>query len=182
MTTPADLLNDLMARVRRDLYAGRPDTAWFKQQETVRQALTLLARDLDRDQVPLPLARYRAIYDQIITGIVQHGHLAQVKYPCAYLLHVVQKHLQHHGDTYYEEGKSLRNSLDLVVHRAAAKAARRAAAPDPTVEVLAQVHAAITTRRRRPKPPAPTLQPDLFGAAKCRETLVNSLPPWDARS
>jgi hypothetical protein len=150
MSAQADLIAELMARVRRTLFKGR-EAEWFPAQEMVKKALTLPARHLRDQGVPFPIARYRQVLELILGTIEREGDIARLVYPAGYLFGCVQKHLQHHGHHYYEEGKSLRNSLDHLLVRTEAKAAARQAAEDNTVAILAATHDAIQVGRRKPK-------------------------------
>lgn len=169
MKAPDILIAELMQRVRRDLYKGRPDKAWFQQQDTVKKALTFPAAWLEERKVPLSSERYLQILNGIINLMLAKGNLAAVKYPSAYLLDVIQKHMAHHGDTYYQEGKSCRNrvTLDMAVIEKAVAARRASALPDRTVEVLSGVHATLALGKRKStiKAAATPAQPDLFNGS-----------------
>lgn len=180
MKTPAAVLEDLMKQVRETFYAKLPPRSWFTQQERVKAALTLPAKWLDERKVELPAERYEAILRGILATICAHGRRDVGAYPCAYLWSCVEAHLRHHGDKYYEEGKSVRNAAD----RALAIVEKTKRGADGTVPILAQVHQAVTAGRRKSKSKAVAgpVQPDFFGTqdgvqiAKVREETSLTTP------
>jgi hypothetical protein len=172
MIAPNALIAELMQRVRLDLYRGRPDKQWYQQQDTVKKALTWPAAWLEQRKVPMSPERYRAILGGILDTMGANGKLTAVTYPGAYLLHVVQQHMEHHGDTYYQECKGARNRVTLemaAVEKAVAD--RRSSPAADIIAPFAQVHAALAIGKSkgRPKAAAASLQPDLFARAKPRQ-------------
>jgi len=149
-----------MARVRRDLFIGKPDKTWYSQQQLVKKALLYPAAWLKRREVEIPAERYQAILEGILDTIKAKGNLDQVHYISRYLFHCVQQHIAHHGDTYYEEGKAIRNRVSLVM----TSVERAHAGADGTVPVLDQAYNVLQLGRRKPKskPLAEPLQPGLF--------------------
>jgi len=146
MTAPARLIAELMLRVRRDLYAHLPDATWHKQKAMVRRALTYPASWISQRAVEVSAARYRAILEGIITGIVTNGQFRDVTFLSRYFYTCVQRHMEHHGDTYYREGVSIRNNLTLAMTQL--EKAQRGA--DSTIPVLAQVHAILVAQVKPP--------------------------------
>jgi hypothetical protein len=168
MKAPDELIADLMRRSRAVLYNGKPEKAWYQQQDTVKKALTFPAAWLEERKVPMTASRYGEIMGGILNTMVKHGQLQSVAYPGAYLLHVVQQHMAHHGDKYYEECKSNRHSLSLNLASIEKAIAARQAVPNADVIApFAQAHAVLQTGKRKPKikAVATPLQPDLFGTA-----------------
>jgi hypothetical protein len=160
MKPPADFFQELLAKVRRDLYKGESDKTWFAQQKMIKKALLHPAACLHKHRVELPAARYQAILEDIINTIVRNGHLDRVGYMARYFLHCVQQHMLHHGDRYYAEGKAIRNRVDLVM----SSVERAARGADSTVPILAQADQLLHLGKRKAKlkPIAPELTPDLF--------------------
>jgi hypothetical protein len=75
LKAPDELIRDLMARVRRDFYQGKPDKAWFAQQQLVKKALLYPARWLKEKAVEIPAERYEAIVvDILATARRSWGH------------------------------------------------------------------------------------------------------------
>jgi hypothetical protein len=168
LKAPETVIEELLKKARAVLYRGQPDRAWFTQQVRVKAALTLPAAWLQERQVEIPAARYQAILEGILDTIRANGREHLGPYPCAYFHHCVESHLAHHGDKYYAEGKGIRNRVQLFM--SSVEKARIGA--DSTVPILAGVHAALDTgKRRKSKAPAPALQPDLFASAKPRKQI-----------
>jgi hypothetical protein len=165
MIYPDDLIAGLMERVRRDLYSNRPD--WFVQQAMIKRALTYPAAWLGKKHVEIPAARYKAILEEIISGIVREGQLEKVTYLSRYFYTCVQRHMDHHGDDYYREGVSVRNNVTIAMSQL--EKAQRGA--DSTIPVLAQVHATLVAGVKPPKHMRPSKdpqQPDLFAPKRRR--------------
>lgn len=163
MIAPEALIADLMKEVRTKLFAGRSDKEWFAQQELVKKALTYPAHWLEERKVPLASKRYAEIMTTIIGAAAAYGDLGKVTYVSRYLLTCVQRHMAHHGDEYYQEGKAIRNRTSVFM-ATLEKNNKPARAADRTVTVLSEVHASIAVGRRKAKAKAVAkpLQPDLF--------------------
>ena len=84
------------------------------------------------------------------------GSACQIKYRPAWLGKVVEEHLSHHGEEYYDEGKSLRTHLE----NALLVAKRSMAAPN-AVHELAAVSRLLKVPKRSVKGPKKS-QLDLF--------------------
>jgi len=164
MKAPDAVIDELLKKARAILYKDLPDRAWFTQQGRVKAALTLPAKLLDERKVELSSDRYQAILDGVLDTIKANGRRDLGAFPCAYLHHCVEAHMHHHVDEYYEEGKSVRNSLDRLFTRIG----KTQATIIPVISTFAQVHATLDVGKRKPKikPVAAGLQPDLFGASK----------------
>lgn len=164
MKAPEAVIEELLKKARAILYRSLPDHSWFTQQGRVKAALTLPAKWLDDRKVELPAERYQAILDSILDTVKAKGRRDLGAFPCAYLHRCVQTHLQHHGDDYYAEGKTVRNIAD----RAFTFLAKAKAGADQTVPTLAKVHATLAVGRRKPKvkSSAAPLQSDFFTPAK----------------
>jgi predicted SprT family Zn-dependent metalloprotease len=107
--TPAKILHDLLGTIRHQFCPDMPVKQWCESQRFFKRVLTEGASYLNKRGVTLPPERYQAIYQDIFQGIKQHGQTGAVGYWPGYLLVAVQKHFDHHGDEYYEEGKSIRS-------------------------------------------------------------------------
>jgi hypothetical protein len=169
MKAPEAVIEELMTKVRLALFQGKQFKRWPAQQELVKKALLYPAVCLDKHQVEIPAERYQAILEDIIATAAKHGNLGDIAYMSRYFYTCVQRHMAHHGDEYYSEGKSIRNRINLDM-----TAIERAhAGHDGTVPILAQAAAAkadavlqVGRRKAKIKPAAPRLQPDLFSPAK----------------
>lgn len=161
MIAPEVVVTYLMERARTILYSSLPEHSWFTQQGRVKAALTLPAKWLDDRKVELPAERYQAIVDGILDTIRANGRRDLGAFPCAYLHHCVETHLQHHGEDYYAEGKGIRNRVKMFMN----DVEKAHVGADSTIPVLAQAHrveAALAVGKRKSKVKAPTQQTDLF--------------------
>ena len=156
MKAPLEMFVELVTRVRRDLYRGKPDKTWYAQQHLVKKALLYPARWLKQREVEIPAERYKAILEGIVATMVANGHLDRVTFMSRYLLTCVQQHMEHHGDEYYQEGVAIRNRVTLVM--TAVERAHRVATPGPiTVLAKAEELLQVGKRKAKPKPPRPIL-------------------------
>jgi hypothetical protein len=146
--TPAEVVQFLMNFVRTSFYQDFQER-WFPQQREVQKVVTWPAAWLNSRGVTLPPERYKAILVEMVTTIKHHGETGSVKYWPRYLLHCFQEHFKHHGEDYYDEGKAIRTRLEGIV--GLLQRSTEARRPD-TVEALAQVHKALQTGKRKPKP------------------------------
>lgn len=158
MKAPASFFLELMAKVRRDLYKGKPDEVWFPQQKMIKKALLHPAVCLNKHNVEIPAALYKAILEEIIDTVARNGDLAKVGYMARYFLHCVQQHMIHHGDRYYTEGKAIRNRVSVVMNRVE----RAHHGADGTVPILAEADKIVQIGKRKAKvkpvePEQPTL-------------------------
>ncbi len=160
MKAPDAVIAELLQQVRGWLYSALPERAWFTQQERVKRALTLPAAWLDERKVEVSAERYQEILQGILATIKAKGRKPgqMGKFPCAYLHACVKSHLDHHGEKYYDEGKGIRNRLKLAMP----ELEKAQIGADGTVPVLAQVHNALASRRRKGKVKSVTEQPGLF--------------------
>ncbi len=155
---PLDLVNDILHVVRSSFYADATDKKWAQDRGFIlRRAVSYPAAWLNKRGVTVPPERYREILIGIFLDIKRHGSTGAVKYWPGYLALCVQRHMDHHGEDYYEEGKSLRAALERA-QMAFKRAAQAAPAHDP-VEGLAQVHRVLAAQHKRKKAaPAPREQ------------------------
>lgn len=147
---PAELVDDLLSVIRNQFCCDLNVVEWRKSIPFFTRVLTHGAKYLNSKGVTLPPDRYKAIYQDIFTGIKQHGATAVVKSWHGYLLKCVQEHFDHHGEDYYNEGKSIRAAAEralLALHRAKDAAETRKSAE--LTDVLAQTHAVLSARRKR---------------------------------
>ena len=109
------------------------------------------ARWLEHRAVTLPSDRFLAIIrDTILMEALRHGNTSKIAYRPAWLRAIVQSHLAHHGEEYYEEGKSIR----MLAERALWAAQRSTQpAPDP-VRDLAVAAKLLRISKRAPKCPS----------------------------
>jgi hypothetical protein len=119
-TLAVEIRDDLLQVIRNQFYQDAPAGAFQKDRKFLLSRVVLWpAGYLDSRGVTLPPARYKAILLEVFNGIKQHGQTGAIKYWPGYLMHCVQTHFRIHGEEYYEEGKSLRLSLDKTLKKAA---------------------------------------------------------------
>lgn len=142
---PAEILADLLRVIRNQFCPGLPAKEWYQSRNFFLRVLTWSAAWLNKRGVTLPPARYQAILLDIFTTIKRNGQTGAVNYWPGYLLHCVQEHWKHHGDEYYEEGKTIRAQVERNL-MAFQRAAQAPVASDQ-VATLAQIHQALQTRK-----------------------------------
>jgi hypothetical protein len=157
---PGEIVADLLSAIRGQFYG---ETKQFFQDRAflLRNVVLWPAKWLNQRGVTLPPARYKAILLDVFTGIKQHGQTGAVKYWPGYLMKCVQDHFIHHGEEYYEEGKSLRTSTERALLAAAMAGKTHTVAPDP-VQSLAQAQRLVALPKRRPECKKVQTQPELF--------------------
>jgi hypothetical protein len=155
------IVDDLLGVIRGQFY---PDAKSFYQDRAFLQRNVVLwpAKWLDQRGVTLPPARYKEILLEVFTGIKQHGQTGAVRYWPGYLMKCVQDHFKHHGEDYYEEGKSVRNLAERAV-MAAALAGKDRPVADDSVRQLAKAQALVALPKRQPKPKQLQNEPCLPG-------------------
>jgi hypothetical protein len=149
---PADsLLKNWLHRLKNQFY---PDNAkdFYQQRSVLITAITTPARWLDERGVRLPEKKLDAILTDILRGIMHHGDTSHIAYFCRYYLKVVQDHMKHQGDKYYEEGKSLRFIVDSTLENLSKKqAAKLPDAQDRTTSELAALNRLVNATRVKKK-------------------------------
>jgi hypothetical protein len=139
-----------MDLVRRDLYRGKPDKAWHSQKKMVKKAVLYPAKWLKQRAVPMSGERYQEIVQDIVATMVREGSLHKVAYMSRYLYVTVQRHMDHKGDAYYQEGKAIRNRVDVFLK--GLEQFNRGPATADVVESFAQAEALIKFDKRKPGP------------------------------
>jgi predicted SprT family Zn-dependent metalloprotease len=149
---PKDFIIDMLRIIRGQFCPDLSNDEWYPHVQFLKRVLTYGAAWLNKRGVTIPPDRYQAIYQNILNGIKQHGQTGQVRYWPRYLLHCVQEHFKHHGEEYYEEGKSIRATVErnMLAFQRAHDAPRGV---DP-IETYAQAHAVLSAPKRRKKTPA----------------------------
>lgn len=161
MKAPASFFQELMTKVRLDLYKGRPEKEWFSTQKMVKKALMHPAACLAKYNVELPAERYQEIVEDIINTVSRHGDLGKIGYMGRYFYHCVQEHMKHNGDRYYQEGKAVNNRVSLIM--SSVERAHKGA--DGTIPILAEADKLLQLGKRKSKvkpEPVPSTEPDLF--------------------
>jgi hypothetical protein len=159
-SVPDEVIAGLLASINTMFYTKADARAWLVDQKPLKLALTWPATWLNQRGIGLPLDRYEAILREILAEIRSHGDVAAIRHFPTYLLRCVKLRFQHNGETFYEEGKRMRNVLDLRFLKGLAS--QPAPAVD-AIEVLAQAHRMLASRRPASKAcPQDDDQPTLF--------------------
>ena len=151
--TSPELLEELLRFIQSKFYSSDPVSFAKDKPRLLTWVILEFATWLESRAVTLPPARFLAICrDTILMDAVRHGNTGAITYRPAWIRAVVQSHLAHHGEEYYEEAKSIRTIADRALW-----AATRATvpAPDPVRE-LAQAARLLKAKKRAPKAPVKT--------------------------
>lgn len=155
---PSELIFSLLGTIRRQFCADLTDKQWYSCQNFFKRVILYPAKYLNQRGVTLPPKRYQEIVQDILQDIKRHGQTETVKCWHGYLLHCIQQHFEHHGEDYYNEGKSLRAMTERAL-MGFTRAQEAAQAADP-VAPMAQAYAILSRPKRRTARFAK--QPDLF--------------------
>lgn len=145
--TPKDFVQSFLRVIRGQFCPDLSNDEWYPHERFCKRVLTYGAAWLNKRGVTLPPERYQAIYQHIFDTIKKHGQTGEVRYWPGYLLRCVQAHFKHHGEEYYNEGKSIRAATERAM-MAFTRAQEAPRAPDP-VQSMAQAHAILTARRKK---------------------------------
>jgi hypothetical protein len=164
-TLALEIRDDLLNAIRNQFYADAQPGQFQKDRKFLLSRVVLWpAGYLDRRGVTLPPERYKAILLDIFNGIKAHGQTGAIQYWPGYLCHCVQEHFKHHGEEYYEEGKSLRASLDKIIRRA------------PAIPVADPIRVLAEARRDLLKSPTTRRKPKVEAQIPLLQFLCNCLP------
>lgn len=154
MSVPAaDMCERLLVNIRRQFYPDQ-DKPYFQQRRELLRAITYPAAWLKGKGVFLPLDRYERVIMEQLQEIKRHGATDQIRHFPGYLGRCLKLHFQHQAETYYNEGKDLRNLIDLTLTRALAQTkAMPARDAETQTNALASAHHDILAagRPRRKK-------------------------------
>ena len=145
--TSPELLDELLRFIQVKFYPSDPIAFAKDKPRLLDWVVFEFARWLQTRGVTLPPQRFlEIIRDTILMEAIRHGNTGNIAYLPAWLRAVVQSHLVHHGEDYYEEGKCIRALADRALW-----ATQRAtqAAPDP-VRDLAAASALLRRAQKRP--------------------------------
>ena len=167
---PEQLVERFLRSIKNQFYKGH-EKLFYQERNLLMQAICWPARYLNDRAVSFNAPRYTAILTEIIRTINAHGNIAAIRSPSRYLLHAVQEHMRHHGETYYEAAKATRNALEDILHGLQPRVKGAAIQNvDSTVPALAEAHRILIAtkpgKRGPRKPAAPVMQDDLFTPAK----------------
>lgn len=109
----AAFVDEMLAVIRREFFAGKTDRQFFQERNALLQAVTYPADWLNRKGAKLPASKYRAILQTVIDTIKARGCGRYERFS-VYFLHAVQRHMLHQGDKYYRAAKELRPAASVV--------------------------------------------------------------------
>jgi hypothetical protein len=138
--------------IRTHFYQGHPLDFVKQRRDLLRWVVFELAVYLDGKTVTIPATRYIEIMvgdKGILMEAIRFQAADKITYLPAYLRRCVQSHLAIHGEDYYNEGKSLRNAVDVAI-----KFAQKQVASEPSVvEELAAAARLLKAPKRAIKAP-----------------------------
>lgn len=150
-STPEELRDELLRFIQRHFYTD--NIAFQKDRPRLLKWVVLKpAAWLEERGVTVSPERYiNILRDRILMEALRHG-TGEVKYVPAYLGRVVDLHLAHHGEEYYQAAKTLRDASDGALRLAKAGIG---SAPDP-VRQLASAARLLRAKKRPAKGPVKT--------------------------
>ncbi len=165
--TAGDFVLEQLIVLRREFFKSATNKQFCQERPMLIQAITWPARWMNDLGAKLPASAYLRILGIVIDTIKRHGNRAKIQRFSVYFLHVVQEHMKHHGDEYYEAAKDVRRIGQILPQLAASLGldARKKRLPDQTTEVLAQMNRVLRSpggRRRKlqvRQPELPTFPP-----------------------
>jgi hypothetical protein len=112
----SDLVETFLRILRDQFYFAAKERLYFQERHLLIKAITLPANYLATRGMTseIPADRYRQIIMEVIQTVKGHGTMADAHSPARYFWKVMQSHLQHHGDEYYEEAKRTRDSAENI--------------------------------------------------------------------
>ena len=153
------LVEEFLQMIRNQFYFDKPDFHFHQHRSILIKAFTYLAWWLAGKGMTqeIPADRYRQLIQDVITEVKRMGQMSSAVSPAHYFLKVMQTHVAHHGEDYYDECRSVRNAVAQVTSGLA-----KAPETDSTLADLAALHRLAASRARRvvQKPASPQL--DLF--------------------
>jgi hypothetical protein len=113
--TPQALIDELSRFLESKFYPGHPVPFQKDRPRLLKWVVFPLAKYLDDKAVTIPPARYLEIVKGVLMEALQLGDTGRITYLPAWLGKVMQSHLDHHGEEYYEEAKVTRNYITTVM-------------------------------------------------------------------
>ena len=162
-------LDQMLCMLRGWFYADN-EKEFFQDREMLVRSVCALSVYLKARAVRIPLTRQGQIFTGMVQTIKQHGNTGKIKRFSAYLLTCIQKHLQHHGEEYYDEGKRTRDALADVMAGLKPRDGRPVADPGDSVDQLAAFASIMRSKggrkKRACKTPAKAMQLDFLNPSK----------------
>jgi hypothetical protein len=108
------LVQSCLNFLRKEFYSDK-DKMFFQQYDILVSGVTYPAKYLHDRGVCLPEKRVRQILWTVLLDIKEKGHWKKAQFFCRYFLGAVQKHMIQKGESYYDEGKTMRTHVDNVL-------------------------------------------------------------------
>ena len=145
--TPADLTESCLGILRSKFYNESGDEKAFHQdrEKLLHWVVLYPAAWLNKRGVTIHGDQYRKIFVNVFLQAAAHM-ASKAKYRPAYLRHVIQEHLKHHGEEYYDAAKATRNLVEQTI---VALGRPAQSAPDPVREMAAARQILATGQRRK---------------------------------
>jgi hypothetical protein len=154
-----DLVQEFLQMIRNQFYFDKPDFHFHQHRSILIKAFTypaswLATRGMTRE---IPADRYRQLIQDVIQEVKRFGQMSTSRSPAHYFFKVMQTHMQHHGEDYYDECRSVRNAVAQIT-----AGMTKVPETDSTLADLAALHRLATSGARKvvQKPASPQL--DLF--------------------
>jgi hypothetical protein len=156
--TPKELTDSCLEFLRRKFYNQPGDEKAFYQdrRDLLRWVVLWPASWLNNRGVTIHGDAYREIFHKVFMQAAAHAS-DKIKYRPAWMRMVIQSHFKIHGETYYNEAKSLRNQTEQVILFAKAAAVP---APDP-VKGMAAARDILTAGMPKKRQPKAEVKPQL---------------------
>lgn len=154
-----DLLEELLRFIQVKFYPSDPVSFAKDKPRLLDWVVFEFARWLQRREVTLPSRRFlEIIRDTVLMDALRHGNTSKIIYRPGWLRSIVQSHLEHHGEEYYEEGKSIRTISDRALWAAQRSTAP---APDPVRDLATTANLLRIARRAQKRPSKPVAKAQL---------------------
>jgi hypothetical protein len=155
------IVQDFLHVLRNQFYAD--DTkGFFQQRWLLVRGICHPAKYLADRGVGLTEADHRKLLTDQIRAIQHHGSTSSIRFFGRYWLHVVQEHMKHHGEDYYDSGKKLRQVAEAAVDSIRASAATQALEVTDRLSEIATAVRPPARRKKRSAPAGPAVQEELF--------------------
>jgi hypothetical protein len=156
-----DLVADFIRIIKDQFYLDVPERRFRQQRSMLVQAITYPAAWLAKRGMTQEISssRYRDLINDVVAEVKRFGRMSEAYSPAHYFFKVMQTHMAHHGEEYYDECRSVRNAVAQV-----SASFRKAPATDSTLADLDTLYrlAKGAGGRRRVTQAAPAPQLDLF--------------------
>lgn len=155
--SPSEFANEQLSLIRRTFFKDAGDSEFYQERNLLLQAIAFPAAHLKkRYGVSATDSLYRKILKTVIETIVAKGNLAKIERVSVYFLHCVQKHMDHHGEDYYDLAKAARSAANLL---APALRDAQIVKANLTTDVLVGMNDTLRSRGgRKPKRPAAQME------------------------